>query len=89
MTATPRTDAATALALLGGTPVRPPEPPRPYPVWSEEGKQHVARLLDESVALGLSRHQPEIDAIENALAEYHDVRWALGTSTGNGPCTPP
>jgi DegT/DnrJ/EryC1/StrS aminotransferase family len=44
----------------------------------------VARLLDEGVALGLSKAQPEIGAIERALAEFHGVPWALGTSTGQG-----
>jgi dTDP-4-amino-4,6-dideoxygalactose transaminase len=41
-------------------------------------------LLDEGVALGLSKQQPEIGAIESALAEFHEVRCALSTSTGNG-----
>jgi dTDP-4-amino-4,6-dideoxygalactose transaminase len=71
------------LALLGGAPCRAPEP-KQYPVYSAESKQHVARLLDEGVALGLSKAQPEIGAIERALAEFHGVPWALGTSTGQG-----
>lgn len=75
--------STSPLALLGGTPVRTPEV-RQYPVWSEDAKQHVARLLDEGVALGLSKAQPEIGAIERALADFHGVPWALGTSTGNG-----
>lgn len=77
------TSDASKLALLGGRPIRS-EKPRQYPVWSEEAKRHVARLLDEGVALGLSRHQPEIGAVERALAEFHGVPHALGTSTGNG-----
>ena len=32
----------------------------------------------------MSKHQPEIAAIEDALAEFHEVPHALGTSTGNG-----
>ena len=83
MTFTSRTDASTRLALLGGTPVRTPEP-RQFPLWSEAAKRHVARLLDEGVAMGLSKHQPEIGAVEHALAEFHGVPWALGSSTGNG-----
>jgi dTDP-4-amino-4,6-dideoxygalactose transaminase len=83
MTFTSRTDAATRLALLGGTPVRTPET-RQYPVWSEDAKRHVARLLDEGVALGLSKHSPEIEQIEAALEEFFGVPRALGTSTGNG-----
>lgn len=79
----PRSDVATGLALLGGTPCRKPEP-KQYPVYTEEAKRHVARLLDEGVALGLSKGQPEIGAIERALAEFHGVPWALGTSTGQG-----
>jgi dTDP-4-amino-4,6-dideoxygalactose transaminase len=78
----PGTDAAT-LALLGGTACRKAEP-KQYPVYTEEAKRHVARLLDEGVALGLSKAQPEIGAIERALAEFHGVPWALGTSTGQG-----
>jgi len=83
MTVTPRTDAAARLALQGGSPARKSES-RQYPVWTEESRRHVARLLDEGVALGLSKHQPEIAAIENALAEFFGVPHALGTSTGNG-----
>lgn len=83
MTFTSRTDTASRLALLGGAPVRTAAP-RQYPVWSEESKRRVARLLDDGVALGLSRDQPEIGAIERALADFHGVPWALGTSTGNG-----
>lgn len=76
-------DASSKLALLGGTPVRNPVS-RQYPVWSEAAKRHVARLLDEGVAMGLSKDHPEIGAVEGALAEYHGVPYALGTSTGNG-----
>jgi dTDP-4-amino-4,6-dideoxygalactose transaminase len=83
MTLTPHTTAASELALLGGTPARTPES-RQYPVWSDGARRHVARLLDEGVALGLSKQQPEIGAIEAALAEFHEVPYALGTSTGNG-----
>src|ERR1041384_6845675 len=83
MTTTPHTDAANRLALFGGTPARTPEA-RQYPVWSEEAKQRVARLLDNGVALGLSKQQPEIGEIEEALAEFHGVPRALGTSTGDG-----
>jgi len=83
MTFTSRTDAATQLALLGGTPVRAATP-RQYPVWSEASKRHVARLLDEGTAMGLSKQQPEIGAIEDALAEFFGVPRALGMSTGNG-----
>jgi perosamine synthetase len=77
------TDATDRLALLGGQPARVAAP-RKYPVWSEQSRAHVARLLEEGVALGLSKHQPEINAIETALAEFFGVPWALGTSTGNG-----
>lgn len=83
VTVSARSDAASRLALLGGDPVRAPQS-RQYPTWSEETKQHVIRLLDEGVALGLSKAQPEIGAVERALAEFHGVPWALGTSTGNG-----
>jgi dTDP-4-amino-4,6-dideoxygalactose transaminase len=79
----PKSDAASRLALLGGAPSRSADP-RQYPVWSEATKRHVARLLDEGVALGLSKEQPEIGAIEEALCDYHGVPWALGTSTGDG-----
>lgn len=82
MTSPARTDT-TQLALLGGTPCRRPEH-KQYPVFSAEAKAHVARLLDEGVALGLSKAQPEIGAAETALAEFHGVPWALGTSTGQG-----
>lgn len=78
-----QTSATGTLALLGGTPARV-EKPRQYPVWSAESREHVARLLRDGVALGLSKHQPEINAIEGALAEFFGVPWALGTSTGNG-----
>lgn len=83
MSLTTRTDAASSLALLGGAPVRTPEH-KQYPVWTDRAKQHVARLLDEGVAMGLSKHQSEIGAVEAALAEFHGVPHALGTSTGNG-----
>jgi dTDP-4-amino-4,6-dideoxygalactose transaminase len=78
-----QSDASKKLALLGGTPCRTAEP-KQYPVFSEASKQHVGRLLDQGVALGLSKAQPEIGAIERALADYHGVPWALGTSTGHG-----
>jgi dTDP-4-amino-4,6-dideoxygalactose transaminase len=78
-----RRDATSRLALLGGNPVRTPES-RQYPVWSEAAKQHVARLLDRGEALGLSKQHSEIGAVETALAEFHGVPWALGTSTGDG-----
>jgi perosamine synthetase len=83
MTITPHTQTANRLALLGGEPARTAQP-RQYPVWSDEAKQEVARLLDRGVALGLSKQQPEIGAIEEALAEFHGVPRALGTSTGDG-----
>jgi perosamine synthetase len=83
MSVTTRSDASSKLALLGGTPVRTPVS-RQYPVWSDAAKRHVARLLDEGVAMGLSKDQPEIGAIESALADFHRVPYALGTSTGNG-----
>jgi dTDP-4-amino-4,6-dideoxygalactose transaminase len=83
MSAARRSDVATELALLGGIPCRRPEP-KQYPVYTDEAKRHVARLLDEGVALGLSKAQPEIGAIERALADFHGVPWALGTSTGQG-----
>jgi dTDP-4-amino-4,6-dideoxygalactose transaminase len=82
MTASSRTDAAT-LALLGGAPARASEP-RQYPVYGEEGKRRVAALLDRGEAFGLSKHHPDIGAIENALAEYFGVGWVLGTNTGQG-----
>jgi hypothetical protein len=78
MTAIRRPDPASRLALFGGTPVRKPEKPRQYPVWSEETKQHVARLLDTGVAPGLSKDQPEIGASENAFAEFRGVPYAVG-----------
>ncbi len=83
MTFTSRTDAAARLALNGGTPARTPES-RQYPVWSEASREHVARLLEQGVALGLSKHQPEIAAIEYAVAEFFGAKCGLGTSTGNG-----
>src|SRR4051794_27122490 len=83
MTFTPRTDAATRLVLDGGSPARVAAA-RQYPVWSEESRQHVARLLEQGVALGLSKHQPEIRALEEAVAEFFGTKWGLGTSTGNG-----
>ncbi|MGN6187524.1 MAG: DegT/DnrJ/EryC1/StrS family aminotransferase [Conexibacter sp.] len=83
MTITSSTDSTARLALLGGTPVRTPES-RQYPVWSDEAKRHVARLLDDGVALGLSKLQPEMGAVERALGEFHGVPHVLGTSTGNG-----
>jgi len=83
MTVTTRSDAAVRLALLGGEPVRN-EAPRQYPVWSAKSRAHVARLLEEGVALGLSKHQPDIRALEEAVAEFFGVDWGLGTSTGNG-----
>src|SRR5436305_1899708 len=57
---------------------------RQYPVWSAESRAHVARLLEEGVALGLSKHQPEIAAIEYAVADFFGAKHGLGTSTGNG-----
>jgi perosamine synthetase len=78
-----RTDAVSQLALLGGTPVREAAQ-RQYPIWSQEARDHVARLLEEGVALGLSKQQPETGAIEDALAEFFGVGRALGTSTGHG-----
>jgi dTDP-4-amino-4,6-dideoxygalactose transaminase len=83
MTASVPTGVAGKLALMGGTPARVPTP-RQYPVWSEASRQHVARLLEQGVALGLSKHQPEIAAIEYAVADFFGARWGLGTSTGNG-----
>lgn len=77
------TGVAGDLALLGGTPIRAAAP-RQYPVWSEESRRHVARLLEQGVALGLSKHQPEINAIEQAVAEFFGAKCGLGTSTGNG-----
>jgi dTDP-4-amino-4,6-dideoxygalactose transaminase len=74
---------ASRLALLGGSPVRSAEP-RQYPVYSEEAKRRVAELLDKGEAFGLSKLHPDIGAIENALAEYYGVGWAMGTSTGQG-----
>lgn len=83
MTFTKSTEATTRLALLGGTPIRAATPRR-YPVWSEESRAHVARLLEQGVALGLSKHQPEVAAIEHAVAEFFGAKHGLGTSTGNG-----
>jgi dTDP-4-amino-4,6-dideoxygalactose transaminase len=83
MSSTIRTDATSRLALLGGTPARDAAP-RQYPVWSQDARDHVARLLEEGVALGLSKRQPETGAIEDALAEFFEVGRALGTSTGHG-----
>jgi dTDP-4-amino-4,6-dideoxygalactose transaminase len=77
------TTAVPRLALLGGEPLRAAQP-RQYPVWSEAAKRRVAQLLDEGVAMGLSKAHPEIGAVEQALADYHGVPWALSTSTGNG-----
>lgn len=76
-------DAASRLALAGGTPVRTPET-RTYPVWSDAAKREVSRLLDEGVALGLSKEHPQIGAVEEALAVFHGTPFALGTSTGDG-----
>jgi dTDP-4-amino-4,6-dideoxygalactose transaminase len=78
-----RTEVAGKLALFGGTPIRHAAP-RQYPVWSEESREHVARLLEQGVALGLSKHQPEIAAIEYGVARFFGAKWGLGTSTGNG-----
>jgi dTDP-4-amino-4,6-dideoxygalactose transaminase len=78
-----RSDTASRLALNGGTPARRSES-RQYPVWSEESRQHVAQLLADGVALGLSKHQPEIAALEGAVAEFFGAKHGLGTSTGNG-----
>lgn len=83
MSSTIRTDATSQLALLGGTPVRDAAP-RQYPVWNQETRDKVARLLEDGVALGLSKHQAETGAIEDALAEFFGVGRALGTSTGHG-----
>lgn len=83
MTLNRTSETSAKLALLGGDPVRTPES-RQYPKWSPEAIAHVNRLLENGVALGLSKAQPEIGAIEAALSEYHGVRHALGTSTGNG-----
>lgn len=83
MTGAGPADSASTLALLGGTPIRPPEP-RQYPVYSEEAKRRVAELLDHGEAFGLSKAHPDIGAIENALAEYFGVAYAMGTSTGQG-----
>jgi dTDP-4-amino-4,6-dideoxygalactose transaminase len=83
MTLGPRTNVVHELALLGGAPARNATP-RQYPVWSETSRADVARLLEEGVALGLSKAQPEIGAIEAALARFFGVPRALGTSTGNG-----
>jgi dTDP-4-amino-4,6-dideoxygalactose transaminase len=83
MTLTSRTDVADRLALLGGEPARTPQP-RQYPVWSEASRAHVARLLADGVALGLSKHQPEIAALEHAVAEFFGAKHGLGSSTGNG-----
>jgi dTDP-4-amino-4,6-dideoxygalactose transaminase len=83
MTLAPRTDVDTTLALLGGTPARAATP-RQYPIWSAESRAHVARLLEQGVALGLSKRQPEIGALESAVAEFFGAKQGLGTSTGNG-----
>ena len=83
MTSTSHTDVASTLALMGGSPVRNATP-RQYPVWSAESRAHVARLLEQGVALGLSKHQPEIGAIERAVADFFGTKCGLGTSTGNG-----
>jgi dTDP-4-amino-4,6-dideoxygalactose transaminase len=80
---TQSTGAASRLAVAGGTPARKSET-RQFPRWSEEARQQVAKMLEEGVSLGLSKHQPQIAAVEEALASYHGVPCALGTSTGNG-----
>jgi dTDP-4-amino-4,6-dideoxygalactose transaminase len=83
VTSAAHTDVSSKLALLGGSPIRRAAP-RQYPVWSEDSRAHVARLLEQGVALGLSKHQPEIGAIERAVAEFFGAKCGLGTSTGNG-----
>ncbi len=83
MTSAAHTNLAGELALLGGSPVRAAAP-RQYPVWSEASREHVARLLEQGVALGLSKHQPEIAALEYAVADFFGAKHGLGTSTGNG-----
>lgn len=83
MTVVSNADSTSRLALLGGTPVRKSESQQ-YPMWSDEAKAEVGRLLDSGTAMGLSKEHPEIGAVEAALAAYHGVPWALGTSTGNG-----
>ncbi len=83
MTLAPQTDVNSKLALLGGSPIRAAAP-RQYPVWSPASRARVAELLEQGVALGLSKHQPEIAALESAVAEFFGAKCGLGTSTGNG-----
>src|SRR4051794_36573578 len=77
------TNIAPQLALLGGTPVLPDSPTPQYPIFSDRARQRVLELLEQGPMLGLSKATSIIGDVEAALAQYHDVPHALGTSSGH------
>lgn len=73
---------AKTLALLGGSPVRTPIPPR-QPRITDEARRKVDDLLANGALVGLSDAHPNIGEAERAIAAFHDVKHSLTTSTGH------
>ena len=70
------------LALLGGTPACSPPPTR-YPRFSERAIERVSELLKEGATVGLNKSSAPIAEAEDAIANWHDVPFCLGTSSGH------
>ncbi|UQS22868.1 DegT/DnrJ/EryC1/StrS family aminotransferase [Amycolatopsis thermalba] len=72
---------SSPLALLGGTPsVTTPGPHFAWPPISEQ----TAKVVTDQLAAGISVYDRSgvIEELEDALADYHGVRYALLTSSG-------
>ncbi len=70
------------LALMGGEPVGAVAPDQ-HPQFSEEAIRRVVELLQAGEMVGLSKANHYIGEAESSIANWHDVPYCLGTSTGH------
>jgi dTDP-4-amino-4,6-dideoxygalactose transaminase len=75
--------STSALAILGGTAEHQLSAPT-YPRFSHDVYDRIQTTLTQGPMQGLSKGHPVIAELEERLAAYHGVDWALAASSGHG-----
>lgn len=76
--------SVTDLALAGGSPVCTRREDSPFPRFSDTAIDRVTGLLKSGTTVGLNKGCAEIEEAERVIAEWQQMPWCLGTSSGHG-----
>jgi len=74
--------SVSKLALLGGDPTGSVSSEQ-HPRFSQDAMDRIVELLERGVTVGLNKNSQEIAEAEEAIAEWQDVKYCLGTSSGH------